>query len=284
MLNLLNLNFTDFEFGANKTINIRIAFVNFIKTPFWVKLQYFCWVPFLFFIYTVKDNFIKHHKDVKNSIQQPPSRCLTLNQRIFGSFTIKGFQEEIQKGQDFVGNLKQKIQDISDFCKDCSYLFIYPHTILVSLLLSITIVAPVLNYHVESEVTDGILRSLTMFFGLTKVVSLLQDRRLIGGLQIALIENVPQFLIQFYELFAFRYTVTWIQATFSLVTLIFIYQFTGPIVARTFYNEYFWDGKQSKKDFIGNVVVRKKRDRPLLIALVFANMFPPVFMVSMIEY
>ena len=128
------------------------------------------------------------------------------------------------------------------------------------------------------------LRSAFMFFGLTKVKSYLQDRKSIGGLQIALKENVPQFLIQFYELFAFRNTVTWIQAAFSLVTLMFIYLFTSPIIARMLYNEYFWDGKPSKKDCKGNVVVRKKRDRPLLIALIVANIFPPIFMISMIEY
>ena len=148
---------------------MKVAFINFIKEPFWIALQYLCLVPFIGLIYLVTINIIKHHKDVKNSIQEPPSRCVTLDQRMFGSFTEKGFQEEMQKGQDFVENLKMKVQDLSDYWKDVFYLFKYPHTILSSLILSITITMPIFDYHVDSEVTDCMLRSAFMFFGLTKV-------------------------------------------------------------------------------------------------------------------
>ena len=78
LINLFNFDFTDFEFGANKMIQIKVAFINFIKEPFWIALQYLCLVPFIGLIYKVTNSIIQHHKDVKNSIQEPPSRCLTL--------------------------------------------------------------------------------------------------------------------------------------------------------------------------------------------------------------
>ena len=64
----------------------------------------------------------------------------------------------------------------------------------------------------------------------------------------------------------------------------FIYQFVGPIYALTLYNHIHWDGKPSKKDRLGQVVVRKARDTLLLLVLGVALLFPPIFMISMIEY
>ena len=195
LFDLNRLNSTTSQFLPKKVTEIKVAFINFIKTKFWINYQYLCLGPILFLIYTIVECMIKHHNDVKNYIQEPPSRCTELNQRMFGSFTRKGFQEEIDKKQDFFGNLNKKYDDLSDFCKDNVYFFVYQHGFLSSLLLSITIVLPAIKYHVESELTDGLPNSFLMYLGLTKVRSLLEDSRLIGGLQIALYENIPQFVI-----------------------------------------------------------------------------------------
>ena len=162
----------------------------------------------------------------------------------------------MEKGQDFAGNLKQKVDDITDFCKDTVYFYVFPHNFFNCLMLSITMVWSFTDYYVQSELSETLIGCFFMYFGLTKVKSCLKDRRFIGGTSIALRENVPQFLIQFYELFSNRNTITWIQVGFPLLTLTFIYQFLIPIYARLFYNHNRWDGMPSKKDRHGKIVER----------------------------
>ena len=49
------------------------------------------------------------------------------------------------------------------------------------------------------------------------------------------------------------------------------------------YNQLYWDGKPSKKHFNGEFVVREKRDILLIFVLGLVTLFPPVFMISMID-
>ena len=145
-------------------------------------------------------------------------------------------------------------------------------------------VGPIMHFHAMSELTDGILCTIFMFFGLTNNRALLEERKTIGALYIAIEENLPQFLIQFFELFVLRTTITFVQAGFPIITLILIYVFIAPNLARIFYNHVFWDGKPSKKDIEGKFVVRTEKDTKYLCVLVLFAMSPPIFMSLMINY
>ena len=123
-----------------------------------------------------------------------------------------------------------------------------------------------------------------MFFGLTKDRALLEEWKKIGGFYIAIEENVPQFLIQFHELFVLRTTITFVQAGFPLITLFLIYVFLAPNSARMFYNHVFWDEKPSKKDINGKVVVRTEKDNKYLCIFGLSAISPPIFMTTMINY
>ena len=71
---------------------MKLGFMDYFKDKFWINYNCIClFLPLVFLILFV-DALIKHHVDVKNGIQQPPSRCTTLNQRMSGSLTLKGMQ------------------------------------------------------------------------------------------------------------------------------------------------------------------------------------------------
>ena len=131
--------------------------------------------------------------------------------------------------------------------------------------------------------TDSLLSSTLMYFGMTKNRARLEDRKNIGGLHVATLENVPQFIIQFSELYYFRNTITFTQAGFPLLTLALIFDTLAVVSARLVYNQLYWDGKPSKKNLEGKFVVREKRDRLLILILGLVTLFPPVFMISMID-
>ena len=46
---------------------------------------------------------------------------------------------------------------------------------------------------------------------------------------IAGLENIPQFIVVYYEIFLFRTTITFIQAAFPIITLCMINKTVGPI-------------------------------------------------------
>lgn len=151
--------------------------------------------------------------------------------------------------------------DTADVFKDHFYLFTFPHWKLSTLLLSSSIIVPFVSYHCMSEVTCGWLSSLFMYFGFTTIRSEKEDRKKTGGMVIAFVENLPQFIITYLEIFLFRTSITFTQAGFPLITLMLIYIFAAPIFAVMLYNELFWDGKESEKDINGRTVQRKERDR-----------------------
>ena len=131
--------------------------------------------------------------------------------------------------------------------------------------------------------TDSLLSSTLMYFGMTKNRARLEDRKKIGGLHVATLENVPQFIIQFSELYYFRNTITFTQAGFPLLTLALIFDTLAVVSARLVYNQLYWDGKPSKKDIKGKFVVREKRDKFIIFVLGLLTLFPPIFMISMIN-
>ena len=96
--------------------------------------------------------------------------------------------------------------------------------------------------------TDGLHSSTLMYFGMTKNRARFEDRKKIGGLHVATLENVPQFIIQFSELYYFRNTITFTQAGLPLLTLTLIFDTLAQVSARLVYNQLYWDGKPSKKD------------------------------------
>ena len=81
-------------------------------------------------------------------------------------------------------------------------------------------------------------------------------------------ENLPQFIIQFAEMFIFKTSISFTQAGFPLISLMLIYHVTAPITALLLYNHLLWDGKPSKKEQFGLFFERKERDTFLLLILV----------------
>ena len=90
-----------------------------------------------------------------------------------------------------------------------------------------------------------------MYLGLTTIRAEKVDRKLFGGLVIAFLENLPQFIIQFAEMFIFKTSISFTQAGFPLISLMLIYDVTAPITAILLYNHLLWDGKPSKKNRFG---------------------------------
>ena len=84
-----------------------------------------------------------------------------------------------------------KVLDVMDVGKDHYYYFKYPHWHFFSLILSSSMILPYLVYHVASDLTEGMIASLFMYMGLTKVRSNLDDREKIGTLYLAILENLP---------------------------------------------------------------------------------------------
>ena len=82
--------------------------------------------------------------------------------------------------------MKSKLTDVSDFVKDNYYFFNFRHSTFICFTLACSIVGPITTYHAKSELSDGILCTIFMYFGLTKDRALLEDRKVIGGLYIAL--------------------------------------------------------------------------------------------------
>ena len=202
---------------------------------------------------------------------------------MFGILTQRGFEAESQKVHLFC-DLKAKVVDVMDVGKDHYYYFKYPHWNFFSLILSSSMVLPYLVYHVTSDLTEGMIASLFMYLGLSKVRSQLDDREKIGALYLSTLENLPQFNIQFAELFIFGNSITFAQAGFPLITLMAIYSFAGKVFARMLYNEVYWDGKESRKNRIGKSIKREERDRPYLAILGTFLILPPIIMISMINF
>lgn len=63
--------------------------------------------------------------------------------------------------------------------------------VVFSFLLTCSMIMPFILYHMASDLTDGIVCSLFLYVGGTKVRSLLEDRKKTGGLFIAVLENLP---------------------------------------------------------------------------------------------
>ena len=62
-----------------------------------------------------------------------------------------------------------------------------------------------------------------------------------------------------------------------------IFNSLAQVSARLVYNQLYWDGKPSKKDIEGKFVVREKRDKFIIFVLGLLTLFPPIFMISMIN-
>ena len=58
LIDLSGLNTASTPFGPNQEFEIKVAHVDYIETPFWVKYKYLCLVPLLIFIILFVKYFI----------------------------------------------------------------------------------------------------------------------------------------------------------------------------------------------------------------------------------
>lgn len=71
-------------FAPNQSFQIDVAFEPYIKNGFWLDFQMCCLIPPIYLIYKLVNCFVAHHKSVKSFSSDPPNRCESLNQRMFG--------------------------------------------------------------------------------------------------------------------------------------------------------------------------------------------------------
>ena len=107
--------------------------------------------------------------------------------------------------------LKSKFTEMLDNYKDFVYLFAFKHSFKYLIILIISIVYPVAQFHFNQYgiTTFCITHSLMVYLHLTSNPIENEARRGHRGI-VAVLENLPQFYVQMREMIEFRYSVNFV--------------------------------------------------------------------------